>query len=144
MIEPNDAAVIRSWLKTGLIAGWIAVIGTAMSVIGRLSVQRMGIWVAVVGLIAVVSVFVAYGFLRRVLLDPSLQNRPQVPRLRRLSSIAAYAYGAALLANVFRATRAGEADVPIPLTIASLVLAGVAVLSFAAVLVGAGKLKSSI
>lgn len=139
MTEAVDPALLRSWLRTGLVAGWIAVVGVAISVIGRLSMQRLSIWVAVVGLLAVVSVLVAYGFLRRVWLDPRLEHRPQIRRLRRLSSIAASAYGVALLANAFLATREGEADSPPALTLVSLVFAGVALLSFVRVLVVAEK-----
>lgn len=144
MTDSVDAAVLRSWFTTGLVAGWIAVIGAAVSIIGRLSVQRMSVWVAVVGLIAVVSVLVAYGYLRRVFSDPSVQNRPQIRRLRRLLSIAASAYGAALLINAFLAVREGEADAPVAFAIASLIVAGVALSIFVAVLIVAGKPKSLI
>lgn len=144
MTESVDAAVLRSWMRTGLVAGWIAVIGAVVSIIGRLLVQRMSVWVAAVGLIAVVSVIVAYGFLRRVFSDPSLQNRPQIRRLRRLLSIAASAYGAALLSNSFFAARGGKADAPVAFAIASVIIAGIALSIFAAVLIAAGKPKSLI
>ncbi|SDF99203.1 hypothetical protein [Klenkia brasiliensis] len=98
--QPEDAADLRSWRRTGLVVGYAALLCFTAAVVVRVAVGRStATTVLAVG--AVLTAIVSAIYLQRVASDPGMAGLPTTARLRRLGSLASTSYVVALLVNAF-------------------------------------------